>query len=149
MEPIKFLLNQTADTKEQVVEAPAFSITKVMQVVAPLLTGVVALATSALETVEFSSTQITALIVALIAFLAITSAADVIARGIATAADKRSSGRHRMLRFVAPLSARLTLPGKDEDVTVLCASDAEPPEYLCLRADKTITWHSQGDITFV
>ena len=65
VEPVKFLLNQTASTKDnQAVEAPAFSLTKVMAVVAPLLTAVTALATSAIKNVSFSSGQITTMIAA-------------------------------------------------------------------------------------
>lgn len=146
-EPVKFLLNQTdATSTGQAVEAPAFSLTKVLAVVAPLLTAVTAFATSALEDVEFDSGQITLMIVALVAFLAITAAADVLARGIATSAEKKASGRLRLLRFDKPLTARLGPKDAYEDVTVLAASDAEPPEYLCLHEDQTVTWETAGRV---
>ena len=121
-EPVKFLLNQTdATSTGQAVEAPAFSLTKVLAVVAPLLTAVTAFATSALEDVEFDSGQITLMIVALVAFLAITAAADVLARGIAT---------FRWLAWAWSVAA----------------SDAEPPEYLCLHEDQTVTWETAGRV---
>ena len=147
-EPFKFLLNQTTSTTAaQAVESPAFSLTKVMAVLAPLLTAVTAFATSALKDVSFDSGQITMMIVALIAFLAVTASADVLARGIATSADKRASGRQRMLRFDQPLSAQLETKTKDENVKVLAASDAEPPEFLCLHADQKVTWQPQSKLT--
>jgi hypothetical protein len=143
VEPVKFLLNQTASTKDnQAVEAPAFSLTKVMAVVAPLLTAVTALATSAIKNVSFSSAQITTMIAALIAFLAVTASADVLARGIATSADKQANGRLRMMRFSTPLKGQLA----KSDVHVLAASDAEPPEFLCLRADESLSWHPASKV---
>jgi hypothetical protein len=147
VEPVKFLLNQTASTKDnQAVEAPAFSLTKVMAVVAPLLTAVTALATSAIKNVSFSSGQITTMIAALIAFLAVTASADVLARGIATSADKQANGRLRMMRFSTPLKGQLAKSGADEDVHVLAASDADPPEFLCLRADESLSWHPASKV---
>jgi hypothetical protein len=146
-EPVKFLLNQTTATAEaQTVQAPAFSLTKVMAVVAPLLTAVTALATSAIKNVSFDAGQITTLIVALIAFLAITASADVLARGIATSADKRANGRLRMITFAPPLSGQLAKAGADEDVHVLAASDAAPPEFLCLLADQSVAWHPSRSV---
>ena len=147
LEPLKFLLNQTAAAKEgQTVEAPAFSLTKVMAVVAPLLTAVTALATSAIKDVSFGAGQITTLIVALIAFLAITASAAVLARGIATSADKQANGRLRMITFAPPLSGQLAKAGADEDVQVLAASDAQPPEFLCLLADQSVAWHPSSTV---
>jgi hypothetical protein len=145
----EFFLNDSADSKEAaVVEAPAFSLTKVMSVVAPLITAVVALLTTLTTKVTFSSGEVVTLIVALIAFLAITASADVLARGIATSAAKSASGRLRMVQFTKPLPAMLSLSGPDEKVSVVAASDASPPEYLCVRADSSVTWEPASTITF-
>lgn len=141
----KLFLNEGMEAST-VVDAPAFSITKVMAVVAPLVTALVTWATSQLESVEFTSGQIAAIIASLIGFLAVTGAADVIARGLATSAEKAASSRGKWVRFGQPLNGRLSLRGADEDVTVLAASDAEPPEYLCLRADKSLRWENASDV---
>jgi hypothetical protein len=90
---ISFLRNTSPSTSSsQVVEAPAFSLTKVMALVAPLVTGIASVAINVIKKKDFSPGQWTTIIVALIAFLAITSAADVIARGIATSATKSADG---------------------------------------------------------
>lgn len=142
----ELFLNEGQEDKA-VVEAPAFSITKVMAVTAPLVTALVAWATSKLESVTFSSGQVTALIASLIGFLAITGAADVIARGIATSAEKTATGRGKWIRFTQPLAGTLAKPGKDEAISVLAASDAEPPEFLCVREDKTLSWEPAAMVT--
>lgn len=137
-----FFLNKgTQNQDAAVVDAPAFSLTKVMAVVAPVVTALAALATSKIKNVNFSESQVTVLIVSLVAFLAVTSSADVLARGIATSAEKTASARTRLLRFDTPLVARLKVDGGSETVTILAASDAIPSEYLCVRADQAIEWH--------
>ena len=143
----QLFLNQGTEDK-QVVEAPAFSLTKVMAVVAPLVTAVVTSVTAALKNVSFSGGQITTLIVSLIAFLAITASADVIARGLATSAQTTAAGRARWVRFDKPLNAQLELQGPDEAVAILAASDASPPEYLCVRADQSLSWEPSSKIIF-
>ncbi|KAB7739771.1 hypothetical protein GA707_20045 [Nostocoides sp. F2B08] len=143
----ELFLNEGQEDKA-VVEAPAFSITKVMAVVAPLITALVTWATSRLESVEFTSGQITGIIASLIGFLAITGAADVIARGLATSAEKAATGRGRWVRFEKPLVAKLSLQGPDEDVAVVAASDADPPEFLCVREDKSLSWEPGSKVTF-
>jgi hypothetical protein len=138
-----FFLNKGAQNQDTaVVDAPAFSLTKVMAVVAPVVTALAALATSQIKNVNFSESQVTTLIVSLVAFLAVTSSADVLARGIATSAEKTASARTRLLRFDKPLVAQLKVDGGRESVTILAASDAVPPEYLCVRNDHTIEWQT-------
>lgn len=82
-----------------VFEAPAFSITKVMAVVAPLVTALETWATSQLKSVAFTSGQITAIMASLVGFLAITGAANVIAWGLATSAEKAATGSRQMGSF--------------------------------------------------
>jgi hypothetical protein len=148
MAGLKELFLNEGQEEKTVVEAPAFSITKVMAVVAPLVTALVTWATSQLESVQFTGGQVAAIIASLIGFLAITGAADVIARGLATSADKAATGRGRWIRFHTPLRATLALPEEDEEVTVLAASDAEPPEFLCVRKDKTLSWEPGKKVKF-
>lgn len=128
--------------------APAFSLTKVMATVAPLVTTLVALLSAALPAVDFSSTQITTLLVALLGFLAVTGAADVLARAVAASArhTSTSAARERLLRFPVPLTARLTADGTGPAVSVIAA--AAGPEYLCVREDGTLTWEPAGTVRF-
>ena len=149
----QFFMNSSPDTKQgQVVEAPAFSLTKVMAVAAPVITAVVTVALAGLRDIEFRSGQVVTLIVALIAFLALTGSSDVLARAIATAAEKRSA--HLAKRgpkpgtavLHKPLPAKLILTGQDEDVQVLAASTSDPATYLCLRADNTAEWLESKDL---
>lgn len=148
MGQLRTLFLNTGTEEKQVVEAPAFSLTKVMAVVAPLVTGVITVLTAAIKDVSFSGGQITALIISLVAFLAITASADVIARGLATSAQTTAAGRARWVRFDVPLNAQLELEGPDEAVVVLAASDASPPEYLCVRADKSLSWEPSSKVIF-
>ena len=155
--PVDLLLNKTSsrqDTDGTVVSAPAFSLTKVMAVVAPLITALVSTALSRLKDVSWSATDYVWMIVSLVAFLAVTASADVVARAIATSAQKRAeaavaaaettaSARTRMVRFAAPVPAFLPPTGPDDrHVHLLAASDAETPEFLCLHDDRTMTWET-------
>lgn len=155
-----FLNRGVANEAASVVSAPAFSLTKVMAVVAPLVTALVTFVTAKLRSDAFTDGQITVMIVALVAFLAVTASADVMARAIATAAAKKADGytaaastsasaRLRMAQFGTPLGAHLAHDGNShEDVQVLAVSDANPPEFLCLRADQTLTWAAAATVTF-
>ncbi|MGH8894640.1 MAG: hypothetical protein ACRDWY_15255 [Actinomycetes bacterium] len=150
--PFEFFLNSDPDReKAAIVEAPAFSITKVMAAVAPLVTIVVAAVTAGIQRNKdtFDSGQIIMLIIALLAFLAITGAADVISRGIAAASDKQAAGRLRMVQFDTPLKAkRATGSEGHEDVRVVAASDASPPEFLYLGEDEKLRWSPADQIRF-
>ena len=131
-----------------VVEAPAFSLTKVMAVIAPVVTAVVAYVTTFLSDAEFSTGQVTVLIVALLGFLAITGAADVLARAVATSAEKSLGTRAPLVPFNVPLTATLDLAGRDEDVNVVAARDGQPPQFLCTRADGSLTWKPAAEVKF-
>jgi hypothetical protein len=125
-----------------------------MAVVAPLITTLVSTALSGLKDVSWTRTDYVWMIVSLVAFLAVTGSADVIARAIATsgkrraqatvtAAEANASARTRMVRFAAPVPAFLPPTGPDNrQVHLLAASDAETPEFLCLHGDRTMTWES-------
>lgn len=166
MEPIKFLLNESEKTKNQhVVDAPAFSLTKVMAVVAPLLTALVTVATNWIKKNDFTAGQITIIIVALIAFLAVTGAADVLARGIAASAKMTSDAatrtaeltsestkaaaamRLRLTPFESAIKGQLHQEGRDKDVTVVAVSDGTPAEFLCHDDDGALTWNPVDKVT--
>jgi hypothetical protein len=165
MRILKFFLNK--ETQDGVA-APAFSITKVMAAVAPLVTALVAVLTSALGEVDFTATQVTVLLVALVGFLAITGAADVLARGWVTSAEKAAASAEKVadkeaasalevaqvpgarsvtwVRFASPLVGRLGPDGTDEHVKIVAASDAE---FLCLHdADAQLSWEPANKVIF-
>lgn len=136
--PIDFFTNGDAKAKEgSVVQAQAFSLTKVMAVLAPLVTGVAAWATSRLEDVTFTSAQVTTLIVALIAFLALTASADVIARGVAAASQVQADARAHIVEFSPPLTGKADVDGAQHrtDVRIVGASNAADPEFLCVYTE--------------
>jgi hypothetical protein len=87
--PIKFLLNQeqAAKTGSNPVDSPAFSLTKVMAAAAAVVTPVTALLVEAVDSIDFTSGQVVTLVLGVLAFLAVTSAADVLARGMAASAS--------------------------------------------------------------
>ncbi len=150
----KLFLNKGTEDS-QVVKAPAFSLTKVMAVVAPVVTALSTAALSWLKSVDFKGPQITVMVVALVAFLAITASADVLARGLATAAttysaalEKVAGARTRLTVFSTPLTATLVLKGLDEAIQVIAVSDEDPPAFLCRRADETIEWRPSKKVTF-
>jgi hypothetical protein len=155
----KLFLNRGVEAAS-VVDSPAFSLTKVMAVVAPLMTVLVTFVTGKLRTGTFTYGQITTMIVALVAFLAVTASADVLGRSMATAAAKKADGytsaaqtnasaRLHMAQFGTPLPAHLAQGGDaHEDVQVLAVSDANPPEFLCVRSDQTVSWAAASAITF-
>ena len=154
--PISFLLNSDVSTQTDngAVSAPAFSLTKVMAVVAPLLTALVSTVLSNIKGVNWSTTDYVWMIVSLVAFLTVTASADVLARAIATSAKRRADAavrvaatradaRTRLMRFAVPVPGYLAPQGADGvRVHVLAASDAEPPEFLCIHDDTTMTWES-------
>ena len=141
----EFFLNRGIEGEP--VQAPAFSLTKVMATVASLVTTLVAVLTAALPTADFSNAQITTLLVALLGFLAVTGAADVLARAVAASARhaSTSAARERLLRFPTPLAARLTADGAGPAVSVIAAAG---PEYLCVREDGTLSWEPAGTVRF-
>jgi hypothetical protein len=161
MNPIGFLLNRTSATEnEGVVSAPAFSLTKVMAIVAPLITALVSTVLSRLDGVNWTTTEYVWMIVSLVAFLAVTSSTDVLARAIAAsaksraaattkAAETRAEARGRIIRFSDPLPAFLPpTEGNNVRVRVIAASNAQSPEFLCVHDDNTMTWEPDVDVTF-
>ena len=152
---VSFLLNTSPESKEgQVVEAPAFSLTKVMIVLAPLVTTAVTFVSDKFGNVDFSSGEVTAMAISLIALLALTSSADVLARGIATSAAKSAEGakaaaeaRTQVIPLDPTVEGQLVKDGPDEPVTVVALSNSSPPEFLLLHADKTLSWHPVSKVT--
>src|SRR4051812_47660970 len=89
--PLQFLLNTGADADKQVVEAPAFSLTKVLGAGAVIITPIATIIVDKVQKqTDFKAQHYVALALGLLGFLAITAAADVLARSIVTASKKNA-----------------------------------------------------------
>jgi hypothetical protein len=93
--PIDWLLNRTSDGAQdsgQVVEAPAFSSTKVLTSAAVIITPLVTILLNTMQGDNFSFTpaECVTLTLGVLAFVAVLGSADVLARAWATAAALRA-----------------------------------------------------------
>lgn len=132
MGPLDFFLNKSAPAAA--VLSPAFSLTKVMALLVPLVTALAGFLTQKVRETAFSSSEIAALMIALVAFLAFTGAADVLARAYAAAADS-SSGV-----ITLPRTAAGRRDGVEGTVTVIAVRGSSSPSYLCLTPDGLLAW---------
>lgn len=156
LNPVDFLLNRSdKDKKTQVVEAPAFSLTKVLTVATPVITAVAALLARQVEDVKFSAGNITVMIIGVIGLVTIAGSADMIARSLATKAapapaETPAAGEPaQIVRLATPVKAIKARPGKDENVTAAALSVENPPRFLCLHADSSLTWEKEEDLTLL
>ncbi len=145
MAKMNWLTNEGSESAT-VVKAPAFSITKITGLGAPVVAAIASLIVANVENLSFDEWQIVALVGGFFLFLAIIVAADVIARGIATAAAQTATGRDSWVRFDTPIRAVLRGDATAQ-LTVLAACSTEPPEYLCLREDHAIEWIEAAKVT--
>jgi hypothetical protein len=132
MRPWDFFLNKGVPAA--VVPSPAFSLTKVMALLVPLVTALAGFLTQKVRETAFSSGEIAALMIALVAFLAFTGAADVLARAYAAAADS-SLGV-----ITLPRTAAGKREGVGGTVTVIAVRGSSSPSYLCLDQAGTLAW---------
>lgn len=149
--PIKFLLNQSPEAKEtEVVRPPAFSLTKVLSagavIVAPIATIVVDKLDEGLTAQHY-----VALAIGILAFLAVASSADVLARAIATSAERKAAAaaaeRGQLLTFRKPIAAqRIVKSAEDVDVQLLAATQGDQAYYL-VKEDDDISWLPASHIT--
>lgn len=147
-DPISFLLNQSEEAEaDEVVEAPAFSLTKVLTtgvgIVAPITAGV---ADWIKQGEGLTSEHWVALAIGLLGFLAIIASADVIGRSLATAAEKNAqaaaAGMSQFAAFQDPISARRILGSDtepDPDVVLLAVAQADGAHYL-VKEGESIKW---------
>jgi len=144
--PVKFLLNQSTEAEESaVVESNAFSLTKVLAagaiIVGPIATGF-------LEHLKGLETRHWVLLaVALLGFLAIIAAADVIARSIAAAAQTRADTHIASIAgmnpFKQPLSAHRIKPGEDAAINVLASASGG---YFLVKEDDSVKWLKESEV---
>ena len=117
MKLIEFFLN-TKEKAKQDVEAPAFSITKVLTASAIVLAPIATLVVDATTKVNLSEGQFVTLALGLLAFLAVIASVDVIARAHVTAVKEAHVGH------VLPFDK--VMPGHrgKADVSVIAEIDA-------------------------
>jgi hypothetical protein len=151
---VEFLLNREKKQAE-VVKAPAFSLTKVLAVSAPVVTVAAGLVTewwTNLE-IQLNATHFTALTVALLGFVAVGAAADVFARAIAAKGEAMARATSRgtgIYRFPVPVDGELRPTAESDDhsdVAVLAMSDADPMRFLVVNDDRTLSWVDAGTVT--
>jgi len=141
--PVKLLLNQGTTT--DVVEAPAFSITKVLAAAALVLTPLTAYLAKWLEGAKFTSGQTVNLIIAVLALLAVLGAADVLARALATA---RSSYPANPIGFEPGIKASWIKPGLDVQVHVIAArTRGSGAEFLVVSDGHNLKWVPQAQLS--
>ena len=157
------ILNQGRE-EEQVVDAPAFSITKVLGLGAVIIAPLATYVTEQLSEVELESAHYVAIVLGLLGFLAVTAAADVLARGIATAASKSAevaeaqakivdARRARLMTFESPVAAHRRVarepnkPNKrDVPIKLLALAGGQKPYLLAQEGDE-LNWLPEEDVT--
>jgi hypothetical protein len=162
--PISFLLNKdttaTGDKPPAAdpVTSSAFSLTKVLSSAAVVVAPLAMLLVDKISDLSFSSGQVVALIVAILGFLAIASAADVLARALANAAgmqaaaatdaaksraaavDAQSKGAESgLLLLDKPLAARLQSDGLPK-VTVVAVRGGSENRVLVAAGGGKLSW---------
>jgi hypothetical protein len=144
---LDWLLNKN-DKEEQVVQAPAFSLTKVLAIAAPVVTIAVTVISDLVLNggLKWSEGQVTALIIAVLGLITVTGAADLIARAMVTAAERQPAA---MVTFPKAIAAKLVVDEgpQHEDLEVMGFSCEEPARFLCMRDDK-LTWLPAAQVDF-
>jgi hypothetical protein len=145
---LNLLLNRGAAKDEQVVAAPAFSLTKVLGLAATVLTPLAALLVKAFSKVNFNHADIVHLTLGVLGLLALTASADVIGRSIATAAQTKTqaAGFGEIVAIDPPISGTLAAQGKDPEVDVI-ACRANGSQFLVSEAGQPLRWVPQAHFT--
>jgi hypothetical protein len=131
MQLIDFFLNKKEQEKQDVT-APAFSITKVLGAAAIIVAPIATLVVDATTKVDLSEDQFVTLALGLLAFVAVITAADVVARAYVT------GQKARQVAHMAPLQRALPAHmGRKTDVRVIATVDGDEPAYLVMQ-DETL-----------
>jgi hypothetical protein len=139
-----FLSNKGAENP--LVASPAFSLTKWLQTGALVLTPLVTVLVAAIPKVDFTTWQIVALTAALLAFLATTASADVLARGVAAGAEKLAAGTTGKVVAIDP-PVRGFLSADTRTAVTVVAARPQGPDFLVVRAD-ALEWVAQAAVSF-
>lgn len=144
---INFLMNRGMNIAKAPVDAPAFSITKVLVAAATSVLPIVVLLITIFGEFDFDSTHIVALILGILAFLAIVGAADVLARARASCTPNSDALAGRMLlRFDKPLRANKIACGPDTPVNVYAVTQTDGVQYLAGEPGKSPAWVPANDL---
>jgi hypothetical protein len=149
----KFFTN-TDDTGAPVegtpVEAPAFSLTKVLTAGAIIVTPIATAVTEFLAKGALQAVHYTALALGLMGLLAIAGSADVLARAISArrAEQPPDDQPENLIQFSPAVPAELILEGEDEDVSVVAAVGGSQVCFLIRREDDSLEWRPADEITF-
>jgi hypothetical protein len=131
------------------VEAPAFSITKVLTTASLVLTPLSAVLVNAFEGDDFNFQpwHIVTLTLGVLGFLAITASSDVLARARCARPDAGSAAERRderdtanLIPFTKPLPGALTDGGREPHVDVLAATGGSKAYFLVKRQNGSIDW---------
>lgn len=150
---MSFLLNNSAEAKQaEVVAAPAFSLTKVLATAAAVVAPIATLLVDNFSKLNLSSQQYVTLAIGVLGFLAIASAADVLARSIATSAENNGAAARtaagNVVSFSTPLPGLYTNTKGDPakvDVVATCHAGGKP-QYLVKDGEK-LMWLAVDDVT--
>lgn len=156
MKLAQFFLNKDEKGEtdpETPVATPAFSLTKVLGAGAVIITPLATILVNAINKNDFQPIHYVMLAIALLGFLAITSAADVLARGIASGAQSYADASgaladtSNMIKFDEPLEASYVKENahKATDITVLAALGGNAPHYLVQEGD-VIKWMPVAEV---
>ena len=128
-----FLKNENQN-QDAAVSAPAFSITKVVTIFTPLLAGLATALVAAVDQITFTASQVTALVVALFAFLAVTCAADVLARSRVESARRSAEAAVQVAHQEA--TSAIAVAGKGIDAARAAARGvpARPDAFVRFRS---------------
>lgn len=166
-----FLLNKSDAAQESaVVEAPAFSITKVLTSAAVVVTPIATIIVDNLADVNLTAWNYTVLALGLLGFLAIASAADVYSRAYASAAKEQATatkaaakehakaataaigttaaGLGHIVTFKAPLAGHHINddPGvADPEIEVLASGFSDGPRFL-VKENGSVTWLPASEV---
>lgn len=148
-----FFLNKTTEggkskPVDAAVDAPAFSLTKVLTAGAVIIPPLGTLLVKLLQGEEFKlePVHVVVLIVALLGFVAILASADVLARAIAAGSQSRAEAMTKLrdsenlISFATPLRATLNDAATDPEVRVLAATGGSCAHFLIKKKDDTVTW---------
>ena len=147
--PISFLLNQSPASKEAaIVDAPAFSLTKVLAAAAAVVAPIVTIIVDKAASLDLSNANWVVLAIGVLGFLAITASADVIARALASSAQYRTKAaearRGRFVRFAKAIDANY----KNKDVDVIGLADGIEQVYLLRKKDGELEWAPTSEVEF-
>jgi hypothetical protein len=144
--PLDFLLNTSTDGSEPV-GAPAFSLTKVLATAAVVLTPLTTVLVNFVSSADVTEWQIVVLIVAVLAFLAVTASADVLARARAAAGTRTEWPQYS--EFAPALPATLVKDGRDARVEVVAARQhGSEAQFLVHEAGQRLRWVGQSELAF-